>query len=336
MGGNAIKKVVISRIQSNNYLRIRNMILTILKFNDIITDSIIETPNKESYGDIDILYLSDVNNSLYNLLTINKICGDLKEIVNNGDVISIPFELNNIYYQVDFIKCNYNNFYSSKFYYSYGDLGNIIGRITSTFGLKFGHNGLWLNYSLHGKENITIHLTYDPKEICDFLGLDYIIYQNGFNNVDDIIDWIVKCRYFDKKVFLFENLNYEHRKKSTNRPMYIKFLEYISRLNIDDNELKNELSIIELQKQCIEYFNKTEELENKLNELKKRKELKDKFNGNDLINLGIDPKLITVTILNFKEFVLNKYQNYNDFNVYLENETKEDILNDVKVLLNFK
>ena len=336
MGGNAIKKVVISRIQSNNYLRIRNMILTILKFNDIITDYIIETPNKESYGDIDILYLSDVNNSLYNLLTINKICGDLKEIVNNGDVISIPFELNNIYYQVDFIKCNYNNFYSSKFYYSYGDLGNIIGRLTSSFGLKFGHNGLWLNYSLYEKENITIHLTYDPKEICDFLGLDYIIYQNGFNNVDDIIDWIIKCRFFDKKVFLFKNLNYEHRKKATNRPMYIKFLEYISRLNIDDNELKNELSIIELQKQCIEYFNKTEELENKLNEFKKRKELKDKFNGNDLINLGIDPKLITVTILNFKEFVLNKYQNYNDFNVYLENETKEDILNDVKVLLNFK
>ena len=32
MGGNAIKKVTVSRIQANDYLRIRNMILTILKF----------------------------------------------------------------------------------------------------------------------------------------------------------------------------------------------------------------------------------------------------------------------------------------------------------------
>lgn len=335
MGGNAIKKVTVSRIQANDYLRIRNMILTILKFNGIITDYIIETPNKESYGDIDILYLSDINNSLYNLLTINKICGDIKEIVNNGDVLSIPFEFENKYYQIDFIKCNNNNFNSSKFYYSYGDLGNIIGRITSQFGLKFGNNGLWLNYYLHDdvtKEHITIHLTYDPEEICNFLDLDYVTYINGFSNIDDIINWIIKCKYFNKNIFLFENLNYEHRKKAINRPMYIKFLEYISNLNDRDNNS----SIIDLQKQCIDYFKKNEELENKLSEMKKRKELKEKFNGKDLIDLGIDSKLINKTILTFKELVLNKYQNYNDFNLYLENETRENILNDVKLLLNFK
>jgi hypothetical protein len=114
--------------------------------------------------------------------------------------------------------------------------------------------------------------------------------------------------------------------------MYIKFLEYISNLNDRDNNS----SIIDLQKQCIDYFKKNEELENKLSEMKKRKELKEKFNGKDLIDLGIDSKLINKTILTFKELVLNKYQNYNDFNLYLENETRENILNDVKLLLNFK
>ena len=57
MGGHAIKTVPISRMNNSIYKIIENNILTMLKkyYNHIMT--IIPKPEKEDYGDMDILYI---------------------------------------------------------------------------------------------------------------------------------------------------------------------------------------------------------------------------------------------------------------------------------------
>ena len=52
---------------------------------------------------------------------------------------------------------------------------------------------MWLNY-----KNNKIILLDNPKEICDFLELDYNKWEYGFNDMFDIFNWIINCKYFNK------------------------------------------------------------------------------------------------------------------------------------------
>jgi len=89
-----------------------------------------------------------------------------------------------------------------KFFFSYGDFGSIIGRIANYYGLKFGHEGLWLNMMkstveciLNSSKNndfdnfdirqivARIDLTSNPIKICDFLSYDYDRWLIGFDSV---------------------------------------------------------------------------------------------------------------------------------------------------------
>ena len=96
---------------------------------------------------MDILYVSQDNINIINYI---KEIFNPKEIYKNGDVISFSYEINSFseeYFQIDLIKCENESekLSMSKYYYSYGDLGNILGRITKKYDIRFGHKGLFIN-----------------------------------------------------------------------------------------------------------------------------------------------------------------------------------------------
>jgi hypothetical protein len=221
-------------------------------------------------------------------------------------------------FQIDLIKCNSNeDLESSRFYFSYGDLGAIMGRIVNYYGLKFGNEGLWINLienTLDKEKSIDmtkifgkILLTKNSKEICNFLELDFNKWNDGFSNRKQICDWIISSKYFKKEIFY--DLNYDHRKRLSIRQFYKEFLEYID-ININIitkvNNLESEIKI-NLQNIAINFFKKEDEL-NKIVENNKLLEIRrNKFNGKILIDLGINEKELGKIILNFKNFIKNEF-----------------------------
>ena len=226
----------------------------------------------------------------------------------------------------------------SKFYFSYGDLGGIIGRIAQYIGLKYGSAGLWIcpnsqtiGEFLHLEQNLeftnnlktqlktqlncddvdldtivkaqysNIVLTSNPQIICEYLGLDYS-------------KWIVESKFFNSTQF--KVLNCADRQRANKRPMYQDFLQYIfkdepnfiiekanSNVNskANSNANSNANSKINLQLDTLEHFTKLKELEDMIIKVMVNLVRKHKFNGNKLIKLGIIDKQIPICIKEFKK-----------------------------------
>jgi len=332
MGGHAIKSVPISRMNASMYKTIENDILSILKkyFNHYMT--IIPKPEKEDYGDMDILYV--VNNDI-NIIDIIKKEFNPVEIVPNGALLcSIAYNYENLYYQLDFIGCSsIEQYISSGFYYSYGDLGGIIGRMCDTAGIKFGHDGLWLYYSQNGNTNanaIYVHLTHNIEKICNFLNLDYDIYNKGFTCVVDVFNWICKSSYFYTNIFDYNKLNHDHKKRTIKRPMYQQFINYIK--DFDKPQHISRFEYVKLkQNEALEYFSKKDYLIEQLNILNRKLQIKEKFSGKLFMELNISVKNITSYCEKFNHYIYEKYKI--PFEDYVLENSKDDIMNEVKLFV---
>jgi len=328
MGGNALKTVKVSRINLDTYNFLKNKILNDLS-PYIILDFAHEVPNKIDFGDLDVLYKTPLNLDFRKLI-IDKYNPD--EIVSNGQVISISYLINKEYYQVDFVKCS--NLKMSKFFYSYGDLGGVIGTITKNYGISYGE-GLWCNINKDTIKNYTgndiedytttkIILTDEPCEICKYLDLDYEKWISGFETKESIFEWVILSSWFQKDIFF--NLNSFEKKKSNIRPFYKNFIEYIFDENRCDN--RNQLKKYNKQLEALKFFNKVQLLDEIIKENNIKNERKKKFNGYKFMEYGYVNKDIGILILEFKRYINKKFDKVNNmefFNIWLDNNDESNI-----------
>jgi hypothetical protein len=383
MGGNAIKKVKISRINLSNYNKIKKLLFHICTFNKPIYDQVLssncaidlcngvnnlskyinvdfiyDVPGKNDFGDIDVLYISDDKINIKDLII--KLYNP-EEIVVNGDVTSFAYNYkytdfivrdNNLietktiedYYQIDLIKCkNLKNMISSKFYFSYGDLGGILGTILKYYGITFGSLGLWCNIKKETIKEYTntdyesfdfdkIILTEDPQEICKYLNLDYKKWCDGFDSKESIFKWITNCKFFNKTIYLSIKLNHRdsHRYK---RPFYNEFLNYIkyNMINLSDSNLeinKNK------QLEALKYFNKMDELNLLIDKNLIKIERKKKFNAKHFIKYGYEGKELGNIIVKFKKYI--EELSLNNFDYWLDNNSEESIISYIYFYVNNK
>lgn len=356
MGGHALKKVIASRIGLSQYNEIKSKLYEQLS-SKIIFEFLIDVPDKQDFGDIDILYQSTNGVNIINIVeeTFNPV-----EIVSNGDVCSFSYQIIGDdgeikYFQIDLIKSV--NLEMSKFYFSYGDLGKIIGRITQYIGLKYGSAGLWVcpspqtidrflnieqnlkftnDLKIKFKNNLdldldldlvvkahysSIILTSNPQIICEYLGLDYNKWIAGFASKEDIYKWIVKSKFFNLNQFKI--LDCAHRYRVNKRPMYQDFLLHIFQDETNfviEKANTNKYSNINLQLEAIEQFIKLKELEDMIIDTTNNLVRKHKFNGGKLIQLGIEDKQIPICIKEFKKKIgFNTNSNStNEFNNWLD------------------
>ena len=342
MGGKVIKKVKVSRFNKETYEQTKLEIIN--KFSQYLNlDFPIDIPNKETFGDLDILYTFIIPN--INVIQLIKSIYNPVEIVSNGDVISFAYQLESEYYQVDFIKCK--NIYMNKFYFSYGDLGAIIGRMTKYYGWTFGSDGLWINVypdTVDKFLNITnftnkfidkidttwnlgsVFLSDNPQKICDFLDLDYNKWIEGFLSNEEIFDWVKKSKYFSSNIY--KSLNYVHRRRALLRPFYQDFI--ISIFGEVEFSTASESEIYSnLQLEALEYFQKFPELKILIDKYFKNLELKEKFNGNLLLELKVveNKEELGNWIKKFKLTIQTKYSI--EFENWLDSNTKEKIINEI-------
>lgn len=312
MGGKAITNSI--RMNLDKYNEIKSKLSEFLNNNLIKFDIPNELPQKQYFGDIDILYIHnyDFIKKRNDLSYIDDKYIYTNEIVKNGDVISI----NLFNHQIDFIKISNENFDIAKNYFSYGDLGAILGYIFSYYNLKFGQDGLWTYIYDNTDDKSTarekIFLSNNSEEIFNFLGLK-VLQVNDFNKIEDIFEYIISSKYFNKKIFNF--LNSAHRKRNEKREMYKKFIEY---LNENDTSNIVDYDIKEVWNSAIIYFNKTNELKNLLLEIEKNKKRKEKYNGKLFLKYVKNKKEIGLKKKEFERFIIET-KKFNDFNDYIDN-----------------
>lgn len=189
---------------------------------------------KETHGDLDILLRidNDFHNSKINLVDWIQETFSPKAIYNNGGVIS--WEFND--FQIDFIPIRESIWEMSKAFFNASPLGNLLGKVSHKFGMKYGWEGLvYVFRNFNGREAQNILISKDPKKIFKFLGFDYNRYLQGFDTEQEIFDFVINSKYFCSDTFQMENLRHIDRKRNQKRPDYNRFISYINDNGINTN-----------------------------------------------------------------------------------------------------
>lgn len=233
MGGNALAETC-RRHDKDEYYAKEEEILFALRglFPNTRIYPIKAYKTKDSFGDCDIL-LQNFGLGDNWIELISEVFAS-KQVIKNGNVCS--FEYYGL--QVDIIVTKPEDFISSCQYFDYNDLGNLIGRVAHKLGLKLGHDGLsykWRLSDTHVFKEIV--LLKDWKDILPVLGYSYERYYEGFNDIEDIYEFVVSSRFFNKAIYQLDNRNHTSRVRDKKRKTYMGFLQWIENYEETEQQL---------------------------------------------------------------------------------------------------
>ena len=227
MGGRALKNTETRRYQRDEYYRLETEVLYALRgaFPGRIMDAIPAYAGKESFGDMDVLIESD--GMTVNVRDILQATFSPNEIIKNGSCYSFDYKQ----LQIDLILTPIEIFNTSLVYFSFNDLGNLMGRIYHKMGLKYGHEGL--TYAVYDDDDTdntrlidVIDVSRNHDLIFSIAGYSYSRWLRGFKNLEEIFEFAVDTPYFNYGIFDLENRNHRSRVRDKKRPTYTSFLEW--------------------------------------------------------------------------------------------------------------
>lgn len=272
--------------------------------------------NKENFSDLDLL--CEVINHNNPWIAFAKNISDFNPHVNGG-IISFPYKE----FQVDLITVGSENYETSRNYYNCEN-GNFLGRLAYNLGLRYKHSGLYLNLplsywdkSLPENQFKEILITKDLKQIFNILGFNLEKFYEGFNNENEMYEWIINSYYFHPSYFKFESLNHQNRTRNKKRPIYQKFVEICEKED-ENSYLIQKPNMLDLV--LHDYPEIKNEIEKVREEILIHSERKKKFNGkiiNEVLG-GLEGEKLGKFIISFKR----KHQNFNEF---LDNHNQTEI-----------
>lgn len=275
MGGNVFSEGTTRRFLVDEYFQITPIILnTLIGIHSVNRCEVISTySEKESFGDADILY-STFDNIPIDARVFGAVF-NTKNVSRNSEVTSI--EYNQL--QVDFIHIHQDHFDYGLHYFMFSDCGNLVGKLAHQLGMKHGHKGLVLPLRDGNNKFSEVTLTLDPELTLIFLGLDRDKFRAGFNNLQEIFEFISASPYYLPDAYKLENLNTIARIRDRKRDTYRKFLEY-GATYVGPTHHKVDDKSIYLQK-IFEFFPDAYPVyKDALQKLALQKLAKEKFNGN--------------------------------------------------------
>ena len=217
-----MKNTTTRRYNKDEYQRISSIVnVKLLSIQNVSNAEVIRSiRNKETFGDLDILY------STWSEKPIDrKQIQDMfqpNEIVKNGDVFSFNVEE----LQVDAIHVPSSTRGYASNYFAWNDLGNLCGKLFHKFGLKHGHRGLVLPLrdGTHNFEDIS--LTLNHADALKFVGLDHEKYDDGFDSLEEMFAYVSSSPYYNPDFYKPENLNTIAKVRDRKRQTYNKFLAF--------------------------------------------------------------------------------------------------------------
>lgn len=224
MGGKAIKNTPVRRFERSEYFELEARVLAQLRsdFSGRRIEAIPAYRAKPDFGDMDVLLQSD--GLTLDLPEYLRDTFGSREVVPNGNVIS--FE--HAQFQVDLILTPLGYYQASLNYFSWNDLGNLLGRIVHAHGrAKLGHTGLTYPFK-HGDymfEELAVER--DWAVILPAFGFDYTRYLEGFDTTEDIFRFVTASPYFNRDIYLLHNRNAKSRVRDAKRKTYTDFLDWL-------------------------------------------------------------------------------------------------------------
>lgn len=245
MGGNAVPNT--RRVPAKEYHILAEEVENLLKTtvnNGCRANAIPGYRLKEDFGDIDVLIDSDgvSPEESADSWKSRLAAAGVNELFTNGKKTSVlnipgPISFNQTYsfsykgVQVDCIFTKPELYEAAYNYYSWNDLGNLLGRIVHKFGLKLGHEGLVYVYRPEKDHAFSeISVSTDWSSILPFFGWDYSRFEKGFGSLRDIFEFVASTPYFNPDVFLFDNRNAKGKIRDRKRKTYNMFLDWCQTL----------------------------------------------------------------------------------------------------------
>lgn len=236
MGG---KLFNLGRIPQNQYLEIEHELRVYLdeKFRDGY-----RIPRyyrqKADFGDMDVLLrLETVDSSS----VIGNVHQDLLRDLgitryrSAGNVFSTVFRE----FQVDYFPCQPKFFETTYNFLCFNDLGNLLGKIFRRMGLKYGMEGLYYVYRWqNGHTKSEIEVSRDTRRMFAFLELDYEAWEQGFETLESMFDWVVACPYFS--VYPYVKTSATTDKRIQERFTMRRFLDYLKACRIEKTYVYHE------------------------------------------------------------------------------------------------
>ena len=321
MGGNLFK---LGRIPKEKYIKIEREIRQYL---NLKLDNAYRIPryyaNKLDFGDLDIIINSDRLADNWEEIR-QEIVKDLniQQYKSNGRVFSTVYQN----FQIDYFTTSDEFFESTYNYLSFNDLGNLIGKICRRFNLKYGEKGLAYVYRRElGNYKKDLTITTNFKEISNFLKLNYDKWEKGFNNLEEIYQWVIDSPYFSVQPYLLRSTTLNNRIK--NRPTIQKFIEYIEKNNVTKtyNYLENRSEYIPLIDRSFPKVNLRDLIQQEKTEEEIIKQVIAKFSGKLVMKLipQLQGKELGEFIVSFKDL-------FDDFQKFILESSQEEI--DRKIL----
>lgn len=246
-----------------------------------------------------------------------------RQAVYNSDNISFEYQD----FQVDLIFVEPEQVQSAIFYYAYNDLNNLVGRIAHKLGLKFGWDGL--NYQIRtesGHRAESLLLSRDPAAIYQFLGYDYRRWQQGFDSLEEIFEFVISSEFFNPEIYDDENLNHINRTRNRKRKTYSSFLEWLkTREQLPAYQFEKDKSIYLIRThnafENADFFGQLKAYAKRIQDYEKRYA---KFNGK-LVQLwtGLEGKALGQVMQSYKS-------SQADFDNWLDSQTAESVEADFK------
>lgn len=232
MGGNALKSLTFTRRYSKEeYEELTKYLLFGLSLCGKRRINVIPAyHNKESYGDCDICFEMLPGDTIDSIKEFIFKYFRPKAYSLNDKVHS--FDVNE--FQVDLVCCPSEIYSSSLAYFSWNDLGNLVGLgFKSLLDLSYGHEGLLMPVRIDNTQLLDkLVISRDTKEIFEIAEMDYNRWSCGFNDLEDIFKFVVDWKHFNREAFNLENLNHINRVRNKKRKTYMDFLEYLEKNNI--------------------------------------------------------------------------------------------------------
>jgi len=316
VGGNALKRYATKRLNKDDYD------IVVKEFSDIFETTfgfrpveILAYKNKETFGDADLLLDSNKLPQFWkeDLRKTFQLTNDT--YFPNGDVTSVGFKN----FQIDLISTS--NIAASFFYFSYNDLGNLLGRLSKKLGAKLGHNGLSIVVRHNDRSDHVlkeIHLTDNVEEMLDFVGVDYDRYLQGFDDLEDIFNFVISSKWFNRDIYLFDNRNSINRRRDKKRATYNGFLKFLEDTSPTNNHTFTKVHerggySIEHEYYKSEILSRWAWVEDEVNTVIENFELELKFkeiyNGNIVAKMtGYEGKTLGAFMSKIKPLLTNEYK----------------------------
>ena len=265
MGGN-IWKHQSRALDLAHYKQVEATVLNDLASYEIEHRAIPYLQNKQYFGDLDIV--------------VNK-----EDMAKLGQYIDLAydysFKTKSVYsclfgnhFQVDFILVDSGSLDFACNYFSYNDLGLMLGKLAKNLHVTFGFQGLFYKHSsVSGSHLGVTMLTQDYSEALSILGLDPARFKEGFNSEVKMFEYVLSSPYVDTSRLQFDGMSNKDRVRDKKRLNYNRFLHHINSLDIVRSFDKD-------SKTVFEYFPQLEEIHaNLVSEHNHKEFVAKKFNG---------------------------------------------------------